>query len=371
MFENYWKVKDGLFIGDQEAAHDLEFLMEQKVSRVVNCSGYSVPNRWATIGISYLTYKWMDNETQVLLDEGDTVADEIYRFVEEALDRAEGVLIHSARGRGRSCCVLCAYLMRRYRWGKEKAMAFLSFRRPDPEVNAGFQGQLAAYELRLNALPGLRPLSIGPLADGDEAGEPEAEDYVSEMVLMNTYVNCNRPPPVAEQPKRPASSSRVQWVDAMADDRSLLEDVELHVATGCPVKRSALKGSVAKETDGAEEAQTIAIRRRSGTVHCRPEEIIPKRFGLQLKRRTLLLEYEVPRCNLRAHHTIRLQDSDLGGGVVDDKLDEKSDSVAACDIATAKRLREGTHGPWLASVSLNQIARLVGCIRLEDSKALA
>lgn len=370
MFENYWKVKDGLFVGDQEAAHDLEFLMEQKVARVVNCSGYSVPNRWATIGITYLTYKWMDNETQVLLDESDAVVDEIYRFVEEALDRAEGVLIHSALGKGRSCCVLCAYLMRRYRWGKEKAMAFLSFRRPEPEVNAGFQEQLTAYEHRLAAQPDLPPLSA---SWGDGEDMDEAEDYVSEAVLMNTYVNCNRQPLGELQPKQSVSkSSRVQWIDAMADDRDLLEDVELHIATGCPVKRSALKGSAAKEVGSAEEERTIAIRRRSGTVRCRPEEIIPKRFGLQLKRRVLLLEYAVPRCNLRAHHVIRLEDCDLGGSAVDDAADAEPDgAAAACDIATAKRLREGTHGPWLAGVSLDQIARLVGCLRREDGKALA
>lgn len=368
MFENYWKVKDGLFVGDQEAAHDLEFLMEQKVARVVNCSGYSVTNRWATMGISYLTFKWMDNETQVLLDESDAVVDEIYRFVEEALDRAEGVLVHSARGKGRSCCVLCAYLMRRYRWGKEKAMAFLSFRRPDPEVNSGFLEQLTAYEQRLAALPGIPPLSTS-WGDGEEADVKE--DYVSEAVLMNTYVNCNRQPLRDQQPKRSVSRSRVQWIDAMADDRNLLEDVEPHIATGCPMKRSALKGSAAKEADGVAEARMITIRRRSGTVCCRPEEIIPKRFGLQLKRRVLLLEYAVPRCDLRAHHVIRLEDCDLGGGMADDGIDAKSDVAAACDIATAKRLREGAHGPWLAGVSLDQIARLVGCLRRKDDKALA
>lgn len=365
MFENYWKVKDGLFVGDQEAAHDLEFLMEQKVSRVVNCCGYSVSNRWATMGIKYQTYKWMDNETQILLDESDSVMDEIYRFVEDALDRAEGVLIHSAKGKGRSCCVLCAYLMRRYRWGRDKAMTFLTFRRPDLEVNPGFLEQLSAYEARLAAQPGMSPLSTS-LEDGEAAGVEE--DYVSEAVLMNTFVNCNREPLGELQPRQSESrSSRVQWIDAMADDRDLLEDVELHVATGCPVKRSALKGSAAKAAD-VEEDRMITIRRRSGTVQCRPEEIVPKRFGVQLKRRVLLLEYAVPRCDLRAHHEIRLDDCDLG--VADGDIDEES-GVAACDLAMARRLRESTHGPWLAGVSVNQIARLVGVLRSKDTKALA
>lgn len=33
------KIKDGLFIGDEFAAQDLEFVMANKVSHVINCSG--------------------------------------------------------------------------------------------------------------------------------------------------------------------------------------------------------------------------------------------------------------------------------------------------------------------------------------------
>jgi len=33
------KIKDGLFIGDAFAAKDLEFVVANKVSRVINCCG--------------------------------------------------------------------------------------------------------------------------------------------------------------------------------------------------------------------------------------------------------------------------------------------------------------------------------------------
>lgn len=33
------KVKDGLFIGDELAAQDLEFLVTNKVTNLINCAG--------------------------------------------------------------------------------------------------------------------------------------------------------------------------------------------------------------------------------------------------------------------------------------------------------------------------------------------
>jgi len=33
------KIKDGLFIGDSFAAKDLEFVVANKVSKIINCSG--------------------------------------------------------------------------------------------------------------------------------------------------------------------------------------------------------------------------------------------------------------------------------------------------------------------------------------------
>jgi len=33
------KIKDGLFIGDEFAAQDMEFVVANKVTRIINCSG--------------------------------------------------------------------------------------------------------------------------------------------------------------------------------------------------------------------------------------------------------------------------------------------------------------------------------------------
>ena len=68
----------------------------------------------------YQTYYWLDQDnqvrlllTQIILDSKDTVAHEIFEFVEKALSKSESVLIHSVKGQSRSSCIICAYLMRK------------------------------------------------------------------------------------------------------------------------------------------------------------------------------------------------------------------------------------------------------------------
>lgn len=78
------KIKDGLFIGDEYAAQDLEFVVANKVTHVVNCAGKQIANHWESIGVVYLTFFWMDSENQILFDSGghDKTAKQIFDFIE-------------------------------------------------------------------------------------------------------------------------------------------------------------------------------------------------------------------------------------------------------------------------------------------------
>lgn len=38
------KIKDGLFIGDAFAAKDLEFVVANKVNKIINCAGTQIQN---------------------------------------------------------------------------------------------------------------------------------------------------------------------------------------------------------------------------------------------------------------------------------------------------------------------------------------
>jgi len=43
-------------------AKDLEFVVANKVTHIINCAGRQIPNHWEAIGVVYLTYPWMDVE---------------------------------------------------------------------------------------------------------------------------------------------------------------------------------------------------------------------------------------------------------------------------------------------------------------------
>lgn len=92
------KIKDGLFIGDECAAQDLEFVVTNKVTRIINCAGKQIPNHWETVGVIYLTYFWLDNEKQIIFDHRDEVLNATYKFIEEAISLGDSVLVHSVRG---------------------------------------------------------------------------------------------------------------------------------------------------------------------------------------------------------------------------------------------------------------------------------
>ena len=114
------RLVDGLFLGNLHASGDLNFLILNKISHLVNCAGREVTNVDFTDvqfeqhlkdqgkssnvfkpvlgGLKFLTFYWLDDDRQLIFDEEDRVPKEIVRFIDEALDKGTGVLIHSVRG---------------------------------------------------------------------------------------------------------------------------------------------------------------------------------------------------------------------------------------------------------------------------------
>jgi protein-tyrosine phosphatase len=102
--------------GDFEAAQDLEFIVANKITRIINCAGREVANGWERSGIRYLTYYWPESGNCIIFDESNSVLDEIYSFIEEAIDVGESVLVHSTDGVSRACFCSAVYFMLKYRW---------------------------------------------------------------------------------------------------------------------------------------------------------------------------------------------------------------------------------------------------------------
>lgn len=337
MFESYWKVKDGLFVGNQEAAVDLDFLAENQVSGIVNCAGRSVPNQLETMGIRYLTYNWLDNDSQIILEKGSSVVDDVTMLIETTIDRAESILVHSVYGQSRSCCLIAAYMMKRYRWRLRKVMNFLMFRRLEIQMKPGFIKQLEEMEKQLLAE---YDLSL----DWERHGCKDDD----EAILRNSF--CNAQGELAE-PLRLSDSAlweptKLKWSDNMTNSRVLLEkppgvDMSLQRdPKGQVIVKSVLKVK-------SDKVRTIVIHTKTGIVRCSPSDIVPKRFGLKLESRTIIVEYVVPNQGLRAHHSISI---DLPSP------DKEANTGAPAKVEDLQRI----HGPWLTGVSTRQIERLLG-----------
>lgn len=143
------KIKDGLFIGDEFSAQDLEFVVSSKVTHIINCAAGELPNHWEPIGIAFLSFLWEDSDTQQLFNANDSSFDECYEFIEDALNACESVLIHSVNGKNRCMTVVAGYIMKKYRWTLVKTMDFLNSRRPNLQLRPSFVHQLVALEHRL------------------------------------------------------------------------------------------------------------------------------------------------------------------------------------------------------------------------------
>lgn len=341
------KIVDGLFLGGEPAAQDLEAVRENKVTHIINCCGKQVPSCWSSLGIRYLTYNWVDAASQIILDPADKVANEVFNFIEEAVELAEGVLIHSFHGQSRSCCVLSSYMMTKYRWSLRKTTEFLKCRHVELKMKPAFLQQLVGFEFRL-AAKAERPLSL----DWDSQDVSDLDS--GELLLRNTYTNCTAKVPLVLTPT-PPRTHRLKWSDDMTDDRSRLEQPASpsRVPLDTSALKPALKGAQRTGGPGASAGPgsgTIAIRTRSGIVHCTPDEIVHKRFGLKFECSTIILEYVVPAQGLRVHHPVKV---DLRNHAV---------GAGACDAATAEELRRA-HAPWLAGVSTQQLVELVGRLR--------
>ena len=120
-----------------------------------------------------------------MFDSAEKIPDEIYKFIEEALDNHESVLIQSIKAQNRACFVIAAFLMRRYRWSFLKTLEFMNSRRPDLEMRPSFLRQLQNHESRLSIR------GIGPKTQRwTELSDTTTYHLENEeLILRNTFLN--------------------------------------------------------------------------------------------------------------------------------------------------------------------------------------
>lgn len=137
------QVLDFLFIGSLRTAQEQRVYDDLQITRVVTCG----------LGMSITLGEGMD---QLLLGLADTVDANLSGHLQKGVDyiadakaKNEKVLVHCFAGLSRSASLVCAYLMREYRWSFEKSLDFIRLARPNACPNDGFVKQLEAFEKQL------------------------------------------------------------------------------------------------------------------------------------------------------------------------------------------------------------------------------
>ena len=178
---NISKIKDGFFIGDKLAAISIDVIIQFKITHFINATGNQIMNQWESVGITYLTLNWSENERQILFDGKDEIAERIVQFIDNSFIEGEGLLAHSFKGQNRVCIVVLIYLMKKYKWSLNKSMDYLKSKKNDVEIVPYFYNQLIKFEERLK--------KRGELSNDVPWPSTFLLNDKEETLICNTYIN--------------------------------------------------------------------------------------------------------------------------------------------------------------------------------------
>ena len=144
------KIKDGLYLGNRKAAADIEFLLTNKFSHVLNCTTELKNHFEDCKALTYCKLKYdKANPAQRLWGDSLRKLSRIIEFITLAEETGESCLIHSSQGNNRCFAVAIAYLMSKYKWGLGKASQFLNSKKAKSRLSQNFVLQLEALEEEL------------------------------------------------------------------------------------------------------------------------------------------------------------------------------------------------------------------------------
>ncbi|KAK0057996.1 dual specificity protein phosphatase 19 [Biomphalaria pfeifferi] len=133
------EVRDGLIMGSQDVAHDLDTLKHHRVTHILNVAS-GVENLFPDLFI----YKTLDlrdlPEYPILQDFQNAIT-----FIDEALKANGCVLVHCNAGISRSAAIVMAYLIKTEGMTVNEAFSFLRLKRPAICPNPGFMIQLQNF----------------------------------------------------------------------------------------------------------------------------------------------------------------------------------------------------------------------------------
>ncbi|KAL7682533.1 putative Dual specificity phosphatase, protein-tyrosine phosphatase [Plasmopara halstedii] len=215
------KIKDGLFMGDIDAAQDADFLQLNGIMHIVNCVPRQMPNIFQqSLGLSYTACNLEETLHRPFFDLKNREFGHIIQLIDRALDNTESVLVHSLNGFNRSPSIMIGYLMVKYCWGLDKAHEFVMTKRSDVKLHKSYIDQLCGLEAQIKEDRPARATD----SQLYEWLTLSADSKLDEIVLIHTFLNSSSKPNdigALETRRRDTSKHRrerrLTWIDQTSE----------------------------------------------------------------------------------------------------------------------------------------------------------
>ncbi|GFO23282.1 dual specificity protein phosphatase [Plakobranchus ocellatus] len=168
------QVLPNLYLGSAKNSADLAQLRQYGITHILNVTA-NVPNMFENDReFKYLQIPISDHWSQNLA----AFFPQAIKFIDEARDKQQGVLVHCLAGISRSVTVTVAYLMSCQGMSLNCAYDHVKRCKPNISPNFTFMGQLLDFEKCLNGQNGSPPSSGGKTDEDEEVETDSGEDEV-------------------------------------------------------------------------------------------------------------------------------------------------------------------------------------------------
>ncbi|KAK1948599.1 Bifunctional polynucleotide phosphatase/kinase [Phytophthora citrophthora] len=227
------KIKDGLFMGDMDAAQDADFLQLNGIVHIVNCIPRQMPNIFQqSLGLSYTACDLDEVLRRPFFDLKNREFTQIIQLIDRALERTESVLVHSLTGINRSPSIMIGYLMVKYCWGLDKAHEFVMTKRSDMKLHESYIDQLCSLEAQVQedrpARATERQLYEWSTASADSKSDEVVliHTFLNTASTSNTNTNTNAVPErrrldTSKRHRGATPERRLTWIDQTPEMRKL------------------------------------------------------------------------------------------------------------------------------------------------------
>ncbi|UJR25732.1 hypothetical protein I4U23_007083 [Adineta vaga] len=134
---------DGLYIGNESNAKNLDELSSENIRYIVNVTSHLPLYYFEQFHYHHIPVD--DTQKQNLLK----YFDDAYQFIHRAIENHEKVLVHCVAGISRSPAIVISFLMRYTQMNLNDAYEYVKMKRSIVSPNLNFMGQLLQYEKQL------------------------------------------------------------------------------------------------------------------------------------------------------------------------------------------------------------------------------